>query len=269
MDDASRPASAILIQARSSSSRLPRKCFLPLPPVMAPAVSADGPSILEWVFRRMQSTGIPVFCLVPADDEVLRSFCEGHGWPVLTGPLEDVRERYRMAARELGLDTIVRVTGDNPLTDPESVRLCLNRFRELRCDLFSFSGLPVGMGVEVFSASALLRDVEPIEPMHREHVSLHIKHFPELFRVRHEVDPRLCRLAPELADRIAHLRLTLDESADYGTLVAVVQALAIRRDGEVDACSIGLEGVIDLFVRQPELFDGNAHVEQRRFQRQR
>lgn len=239
-----------------------------MPSAMSP-VPAVGPSILEWVFRRMQSTGIPVFFLIPADDEELRSFCEGHGWPFLTGPLEDVRERYRMAARELCLDSIVRVTGDNPLTDPENVRLCLGRFRELQCDLFSFSGLPVGMGVEVFSASALLRDVEPIEPMHREHVSLHIKHFPELFQVRHEVDPRLTRLGPELADRIAHLRLTLDESADYSTLVAVVQAFGIGRDGEVDACSIVLEDVIDLFVRQPDLFDGNAHVEQRRFQRQR
>src|SRR5512144_878834 len=98
---------AILVQARSGSTRLPGKCMLPLP-------APNGPSILEWIYRRMSSTGIPAYFLVPETDASLRRFCETNGWPTLTGPEDDVRERYRMAARHLGIRTIVRATGDNP-----------------------------------------------------------------------------------------------------------------------------------------------------------
>lgn len=253
------PSTAILIQARSTSSRLARKCYLPLP--------ATGPSVLDWVHRRMESTGLPVFFLIPTDDLELRSFCDGNKWAYHTGPLEDVRERYRSAARDLGLTAVVRVTGDNPFTDPENVRLCIDGFHKYACDLFSLSGLPLGMGVEVFSVDALCRDVEVDDASYREHVSLHIKHFPEIFSVRHEVDPRMSSLVPELADVMGSLRLTLDESADYATLSGIAEALLQQKRG-ADVLLSSLEDLIFLYGQRPELFSGNAHVEQRRFQRQ-
>lgn len=229
---------AVLIQARSSSERLPGKVF----------EEVAGRPILLHVFERMKAAGAgPVFFVIPEGDERVAAFLEAAGIPFLRGPLDDVRERYRLAARTLGLDGIVRATADNPFLDPQFVRPSLERLSQ-GLDLFSFSGLPLGMGVEVFTRAAL--DADGLDgPEYREHVSLHIKH-DSRFRVAH--DP-YCDPLPEKTPRV-----TVDTPED----LLVVRAVAERLGSDFGAAEL-----MKLYAEDRGLFEPNSRVEHRVFPR--
>lgn len=269
---------AVLIQARSRSTRLPGKCFLPIPFRNSTNASADTAlksevsakldggeaitpsrefSIVERVFSQVVRSEIPSYFVIPDDDEDLRRHLIEKKLPFLTGPEHDVRERYRKAATALHLDVIVRATADNPFTDPDHIVLSLNRMKEVGVELFSFTDLPLGVAVEVFTMQALMTDTPEEKEIHREHVSLHIKHHPERFAVLHETSPVMMSWRRRTQYGGPLPRLTVDERRDYNTLVAVAERL------EEDS----LIGLLDLFLAMPGLFEGNRDVEQLRFDR--
>lgn len=243
---------AILVQARSRSTRLPQKCFLQLP-------ESSNQSIIDWVYYRLSSTKIDVWFLVPENDQLIQDYLIKSKINFLTGSEDDVRLRYRMAAEKLDLDLIVRATADNPFVDPAHLIMSVEQIENLNCDLFSFSGLPLGLGVEVFSRAALCSEIEPILPMHREHVSLHIKHFPEKFKVVHQPSQMILHLNQTTSTAFEKIRLTIDEKSDYNTALKIANYLPIDFE---------LHQLVNLLELKPELFEENQNIEQRRFYRQ-
>jgi spore coat polysaccharide biosynthesis protein SpsF len=228
----------VLIQARSASTRLPGKIYMPIP--------AQGHPLLRHVFERMKKADVgPVAFVIPEDDAELRTFLDAAAVTYFTGSHEDVRMRYRDAARALNLDAVVRATADNPCVDADFVMPSLSKLAE-GLDLFSFSGLPLGMGVEVFTRNAL--EADGLDgPEYREHVSLHIKH-DDRFRVRHD---------PFKTPLPAHTpRLTVDTAEDLSVVRSVFAALGNN---------FGVEEVLALFESNPQMFGENAAVEQRIF----
>jgi len=248
--DRSRVRVALLIQARSNSSRLPGKIFAPL---AGPGESTGRtPVLLERIAERLERAwpGALVRVLAPEGDQRLLWFCRERGLEVLTGPEEDVRERYRRAARELDADVIVRATGDNPCVDPEVARETIVALLQSDADLLSYGNLPLGIAVEAMTGDALLSDLIPANAAHREHVSLHIKHHPEVYQVEHPEHPVMQRFPGERP------RLTVDTPADLEVVQNVFRELG--SDFRTDAA-------LELFHRQPELFAANRSVEQRVF----
>lgn len=239
---------AILVQARSRSTRLPEKCFLKL----------SNKTIIEWVYHRLSLTKIDVWFVVPDTDTPIQIYLQEAKIRYVTGPEDDVRERYRIAAKKLDLNLIVRATADNPFVDWQHATMSIHKIQELNCDLFSFTGLPLGLGVEVFTREALCRDIEPIRPMHREHVSLHIKHYPERFKIVHQVSPIIQQWQKEKKIAIDTIRLTIDEKVDYDTALKISDRLSLDFE---------LSQLLQLLESNPELFEGNQNIEQRRFYR--
>lgn len=239
------PVVCILIQARSGSTRLPGKIFAPLP-------APDGPALLAHILRRLdfREQGVHTALVIPDTDDALRAWCDRVGAAYFTGPEDDVRERYRRAARALGAALVVRATGDNPCVDRDAVLATIHALQNTRADLFSFSGLPLGAAVEALRAEALYDDSIPARPEHCEHVTLHIKHNPERFKTVHAVYPAMLRF-PKAA-----LRVTVDQAED----LAVVDAVFRRLGPDFDSVAL-----LELFEREPELFAANQHVEQRVF----
>lgn len=240
------PRIGIFIQARSNSSRLPGKIF--------ESVSIDGQkSILEHIYSRLSElAGVSVLAvLIPEDDIRLRSFCEKRGINYFSGATDDVRERYRKAAIHFETDLIVRATGDNPCVDPGIAADTISGILSCQCDLFSYSNLPLGIAVEAFRREALLDDTIAPTKEHREHVSLHIKHHPDYFNVKHELHSLTKDKDPSLLPR-----LTVDTKED----LMVVRSL-FGNLGE----HFTVENILDLFNRDPSLFKANAHIKQLQF----
>jgi spore coat polysaccharide biosynthesis protein SpsF len=204
---------AVVMQARMGSTRLPGKSLLPL----------GGSSLVEQAMARL--------ALVPADVRVLATdeasaaalapAARRGGFELLVGPAEDVLARYCLAIRRFGIDLVVRATGDNPLVSQELASLLLERRAAHPSDYAGFLGMPLGMGVELVGAEALLRaEAEARGPEEREHVCPYLYGSPELFRVDRPDAPSQYRMSGA--------SVTVDTVADYE---AVLRIYGVLYDG--------------------------------------
>src|SRR6185437_2547862 len=104
-----------VIQARTSSRRLPGKVMRPL----------RGRPMIAWLFERLRHAagldGIVLATSTAPDDDALAAFAAAEGIPCHRGALEDVGGRLLKAAKAAGFDALVRVNGDSPLIDPALV----------------------------------------------------------------------------------------------------------------------------------------------------
>jgi spore coat polysaccharide biosynthesis protein SpsF len=204
----------IVLQARMGSTRLSGKALLPL----------GGATLTDQVMRRLNA--VPVDIRVLATDEAsahfLKPVAERCGFELLVGPAEDVLARYCMAIRLYGIDLAIRATGDNPLVSMELAILLLERYaespRQARADYSVFIGMPMGMGVELVAAEALLRaETEARLVPEREHVCPYLYGHPGFFRIeRYEVPS---------AFRMAEGRVTVDTDSDYRHVLSLYGAL--------------------------------------------
>ncbi len=200
-----------IVQARMSSTRLPGKVLEEL----------GGTRVLDLVLQRLgeasELQGVVVATSADPGDDPVAGVAGDAGVPVVRGPLEDVLERYRLAAADHPCDAVVRITADCPLVDPDVVDLVVRRWREgdedYVANVIEPRTFPKGLDVEVVSRGALDRAAaEALDPYDREHVTPYVRSRPEKFSqaaVVHE---------PSYGD----LRLTLDTLADLEVLRALV-----------------------------------------------
>ena len=232
-----------IIQARISSTRLKSKALLNL---------CDIPMIRHVIERTKAINGIDSVILATGDGEKnhplleIASQCDIE---FFAGSENNVLERFFAASKEKTCSYIIRVTGDNPLTDFESASKTLEYAIETDADHAAALGIPVGTGVEVIKKDALLRAYESgHEPHHKEHVTPYIKEHTELFK--------LIRYQSQLRNPYPDLRLTVDTPEDYKLIEIIYNELY---HGEL----IRLKDVIDLIDRRPELQTINSNIEQR------
>jgi len=224
-----------IVQARTSSSRLPGKVLLPL---------TGEPMILrqlERIARARSLDGIVVATSEDPSDDELAVLLADSGYDYIRGSLEDVLARYVQTLDEYRPDVAVRLTADCPLTSPQVIDLVVERFHASSADYVSNTMNPTypdGLDVEVMSAS-VLRKVggEAVDPHEREHVTLGIYRQPERFAIENVVDP-------SGLDK-SQLRWTVDTAEDFD-FVSEVYAALFHTEFEY-------EDVLELMERRPDL----------------
>ena len=236
---------AAIIQARVSSTRLPRKVLL----------RAGGATFLEHMIARVKRSRavgrIVVATTTRREDRRIIRIARRCGVGVFCGRESDVLDRYYRAALSCGADTVVRLTGDCPVIDPAVIDAVVRRFVKSRRRYEYVSNVhpptfPDGMDVEVFSFAALERAWrEARRPSEREHVTSYIASHPEKFRMGNVVR----------RSDVSALRLCLDEPADAVFLRRLLTMLRATRRGP-----FGLPEILKLRKRQPALFAINQHI---------
>ncbi len=199
----------VVIQARTSSSRLPGKALLPVGGLPSAVLAA----------RRAARDGAEVVVATSEDasDDALAATLRGAGVRVVRGPLDDVQARFVLAAR--GLDdsaAVVRLTADNTFPDGAFVRALVDAFRARGEPYLGTNSplddLPYGLSAEVFTAGALREAVASApDAMDREHVT------PSLRR-RWGGTPFRPANAPA---GLGRLRCTIDTFDDYQRVLRV------------------------------------------------
>jgi spore coat polysaccharide biosynthesis protein SpsF len=152
-------------------------------------------------------------------------------------PEENVLQRYVEAATFLHAAVIVRVTADNPFTDPYSMQEMIDLFFERVADCVHndhAAGLSSGFCSEVISAETLVRcSRQATLPAHREHVTSYIYDHSDEFRiVAWEAPPAL---------RCRQVRLSVDTAGDLERAREI-----FRRLGE-NARAAGPKEILALF----------------------
>ncbi len=226
------------------SSRCPGKAIAPL----------AGKPLLEHLLERLSSLGGPSRVVLatsvdPAND-VLVDLAEGLGVAAFRGDEDDVLSRYLEVARRWNVEHVVRVTGDNPLTDLPLIESLSRRQLELDADYTYVPGDSLLMGIlsEVISRRALETSHKEGGDKHRsELVTLFIKENPARFKiVRAELPLELYR--PEY-------RLTVDEPEDVVLMERIFDRL--YRPGRI----FQTIEAIRLLDSKPELASINAHIQ--------
>jgi len=237
------PRVVAIVAARMGSKRYPGKAMVPL----------AGRPLIEVLLERIAS--VPVLDSVvlatsfAAENDPLVQVARRRGIPAFQGEEEDVLKRHVDCALHMRADHVVRVTGDNPLTDLETIERLVGLHLESGADYTYVPGDALLMGIlaEVISRGALEQSWQRGEPQHRsELVTLYIKEHPEEFQIKTaELPEGLYRPA---------FRLTVDEKEDVMLMQALFERLAVP--GKI----VATREAIALLEREPELARINAHL---------
>jgi spore coat polysaccharide biosynthesis protein SpsF (cytidylyltransferase family) len=185
------PRVVAIVTARMASVRYPRKAM----------VSLAGRPLLEVLLTRIASLpcldSVALATSTAPENVPLVDLAKRLGIPAFQGDEDDVLRRTIDCAHHMRADHVVRVTGDNPLTDLGTIdRLVALHLRS-------------GAEYTYVPGQALLRS---------ELVTLYIKENPAEFRIR------TAELPSEL-DK-PHLRLTVDEADDVKLMQILFERLA-------------------------------------------
>ena len=233
----------IVVSARMQSTRCPGKAVANL----------AGRPLLWHLLTRLVSLGGPdrvvLATSVQRENDVLAEIAEELGVSAFRGDEDDVLGRHLEVARLWEADNVVRVTGDNPLTDLPLVEQLARRHVEAGGDYTYVPGDALFMGIlsEVISRRALETSHREGEDRHRsELVTLFIKENPDRFHILQEkLDEGLYR--PDY-------RLTVDEPDDLVLMQRIFDRL--YRPGAI----LETREAIRLLDEEPRLRETNAHV---------
>ena len=201
---------AIILQARIDSSRLPGKALLPL----------DGMPLLFRVMEALNRVGADLRILAcPADSvQIFTPIAREAGFIIFSGPKEDVLERYCMVIRKFSIDRIIRATGDNPFVFADAANTLNDEAKALGADYAGYTELPHGAGVESISAGSLLRAAKETDIQYdHEHVCPYLYNNPQLFNLHRPFAP--------LPLRCPDIRITVDTQEDFEKAVFLHSAL--------------------------------------------
>ncbi len=206
-------STAIVVQARMSSTRLPGKVLLPLggEPMLV--------RLIERLRRAQRADAIVIATTTNNGDDVIADLCGQLGVACHRGSEHDVLARYADAARAVQATVVVRITSDCPLIDPALVDQVIARYQAGGADYVSNMlppTWPYGMAVEVFSAKVLAEaHAEATEPAEREHVTPFLYAHPERFRLHNVASPT----------DLSSQRWTVDTPEDYALLQRLFDAV--------------------------------------------
>jgi spore coat polysaccharide biosynthesis protein SpsF len=242
-----------IIQARTSSTRLPDKILKSLP-------YGSGISVLAQVLRRLRvcenlDTVIVATTTSSADNEIVK-ISNRENTPCFRGDERNVLSRYYLAAKEHKLDIIVRITSDCPCIDPEIVDSVIKKHIETNVDYTSnitSRTFPRGMDTEVVSFDTLeFVNSQAVRKSEREHVFTFIRASkPESFKIGLIEAESAYLKRPDI-------RLVLDEEKDYALLCAVYDYLYTK-----DSIFL-LTDIISLFNQKPWLKLINQGIKQKK-----
>lgn len=206
----------VIIAARMGSRRLPGKALLTL----------KGLPMIVFLIRRLLGTkladGIFLATTNLAEDDILAAVVSAEGIKVFRGKRDDLVQRYVDAAEKFGIEYVVRVTGDCPFVNAESLDYCLKKCEEWGdFDLANTKGeFPVGIDYEVYRAATLkgLHLNGRLDRNDREHLTLYIHNNSHRFII-HSVKPLDKWICKEE-------KFTIDTATDYARALKILRDLS-------------------------------------------
>lgn len=230
-----------IIQARLGSSRLPGK-------VMQKIDECD--TVLDYVIKQIQaSKKIDKILVATTDleqDDVVCDHLSTKNIECCRGSPENVLDRYYQCAKKFSIDTIVRITADNPLIDPNVIDLVIDKYVAHNCDLATNTlqrTFPYGTEVEVFSFTSLEQACRQAKkPSEREHVTPFIRDPQNKFNL----------VNVEYEEDLSYLRYTIDRMEDLSLVKEIVRNIQSR--------PILMQNIIALYKTKPDIFEINKNV---------
>ena len=229
-----------IVQARMGSIRLPNKVMLPI----------NGVPMIELLLHRLSLAKLIDHIIVATStatgDKQLAAHVRSLGYEVFEGSENNVLDRFYKAALPHRPNTVVRITGDCPLVDPELVDAIIAFFAPRNVDYLCNINPPTypdGLDTEVFTYSALeqaARNAKTSDEL--EHVPPYIRESGRFTEQNFANDNDYSRE-----------RWTVDKPADLAVIDAVFRHFSPR-------INFGWLEVISLRKQNPEIFESNQDL---------
>jgi spore coat polysaccharide biosynthesis protein SpsF len=233
------------IAARMGSERMPGKVLKEL---------AGIPSLVHIFNILRQTKGLNDFIVVTTfleEDNIIEDVCKRNSVKVFRGPVDNVLDRFRIAAETMKPDRIVRVTADDPLMDSEIIDKVIDEHCDGNYDYSSNiveRTYPRGMDTEVIEYDALENSWNcTSDKDDLEHVTLYIRRHPDLFKI-HSVK--------KAGMPLDNLRLCLDTEEDFKLITEIY-------DNIYKGAPLRLNEVIEFLDKHPELKNLNSNILQK------
>jgi spore coat polysaccharide biosynthesis protein SpsF len=236
----------IIVQARMGSTRLPGKVLKPI----------AGRPMLSYQIERLRRVKLARRVVVAtsdgkADDDIAK-FCAAHDIDCTRGSEHDVLARFCDAAQQFNASTIVRVTADCPLIDPDLIDRAISTFLGSNQPDYLSNMLepswPYGMAVEVMTAAALHQaNREAQDAAEREHVTPFIYWRPERYRLE----------SLTMTPNLSRHRWTVDTPEDFELITRILKTLYVRK------AEFSMDDVLCLLEQHPDWTRINELVQQK------
>jgi glutamate-1-semialdehyde 2,1-aminomutase len=229
-----------IVQARMGSARFPGKVMMPI----------CGTPMIGLLLGRLTGSArvdqVMLATSVDSRNDPLAEYVRKLGYSVFRGDEDDVLDRYYLAAKEVGADSVVRITGDCPLIDPVVVDEIIFKFHNDGVDYASNTlppTYPDGLDTEVFTFRALeMAWSQARASGEREHVTPFIRDSGKFscVNVAYEID-------------FSEERWTVDEPEDFEVVRKVFEYFNPQND-------FSWLDVLELRREQQDWFVGNRHI---------
>ncbi|MEO8233494.1 MAG: glycosyltransferase family protein [Ignavibacteriota bacterium] len=234
-----------VIQARTSSSRLPNKIFLPL---------VDKP-LLYRMYERVAASKlkgtIVIATTTDKNDDRVEELCKEYNLNCYRGHPTDLLDRHYQAAKLFNADAVVKIPSDCPLIDSNIIDKVLTFYLD-NLDKYDYvsnlhpQSYPDGNDVEIMSFEALKNAWQNTKKdFEREHTTPYIWENPDKFRIGNVA------WETGLDYSMSH-RFVIDYEKDYNLIKNVYDELYSLNP------NFTLQDILDLFERKPEIKKKNV-----------
>ena len=229
-----------IIQARMGSTRLPGKVMK--------IIDGKNPSLF-YTINQLKSCKILDKIIIATttlpEDDVIVNYFKNLDVDVFRGSSDDVLDRYFQCAKHYDLSSIVRITADCPLIDPNIVEEGIKLFNSKKYDYVTNTvsrTFPDGNETEIFSIEALKEASKNANlPSEHEHVTPYFRNHKELFKIKNFTH----------TTNLSNLRWTVDYEEDLKLVKILISKIQTR--------PIHLENILNILHSNPKLIELNNH----------
>lgn len=241
---------ACVIQARTSSTRLPNKILTNF---------SGKPMLIHIIERLLNSEKIDCLIVATTDskkDDGVEDLILNYNnskVKVFRGSENDVLDRFYKATIFFNIDNIIRITADCPMIDYKILDLMIDKFHSGQFDYLSNvlpkRTFPRGLDVEIFTFKILEFMWKNCSlEREREHVTTYIREHPENFKIFNFTNK----------NDLSSLRWTVDEYEDL-LLVKEIYKNLYDKNKYFD-----FQDILNFLDQNPELSSINKHIEQKK-----
>ena len=204
-----------IIQARSSSKRLPNKVLMEI----------NGKKIIQHVIDQVLNI-INISNLIVAtsnnkDDVKVYNYCKKNSINCIKGSLNDVSKRFIKVLEKYKHDSFIRINGDSPLTDPKIIAKAIRIFNDGNYDIVTNvfpRSYPKGMSVEIIKKKILIDNYSKFDSLEKEHVTSHFYKKYKKFNIKNF----------SLKKNYSNINLSIDTRDDFYRIKKIINLLGYK-----------------------------------------
>ena len=240
-----------LIQARSTSNRLPNKVIQ----------EVSGEALVERIYYIAQKSPLVNDVIVLTSnnksDDLLCNLMEDRDIKFFRGDLENVFIRFRdfLKSNDASNDTFVRLTADCPLLDFKIIDQTIEQHHVQNNDYTStdhYNSFPLGQSVEVVNIDKFMSiDINKLSNVDLEHVTTYLWKNTNLFKCGY------IRFNNPTNLDIKKVRLTVDEEEDLILIKEIINSLGYKKSKLPD-----LNEILNFLETNKDLIEINKNVKQ-------